>query len=331
MNLVSRPAELADFAEFYYACFPDDTPRSARRQQVEREWITLLRNPTTLTLLVEDKEQAPGKRIVGGAQAVFVTEQFAALARSGQLSPWINARVTAPLADGSCPLLSPAAVRAANSSDGLIALTTQWMVFWEVLSEEAALYVRGHLYDSFIAYSRGYKLKETLVEVAGERPLREALWAGYEVVHDYATFYREHPPAPPPATHPYLLRVTRAAALAKVGSVVSYAFSYIPPRCFFSAGEQELLCLALRGVEVAELSRILNVTHWTVQKRWQSIFQRVEQNLPGLLPAVASAKQQAGKRGSEKQRVLLQYLHQHMEELRPYLPPRRKPPGKQPK
>ena len=56
----------------------------------------------------------------------------------------------------------------------------------------------------------------------------------------------------------------------------------------------------------------------TIHKRWQTLFARVQDIHPDLLPD-APLDGQAG-RGSEKRRPLLNYLRAHPEELRPNLP-----------
>lgn len=320
MNLTSRPATVQDFDEFYRTFFPNDRHNSALHYIVEREWAVLLRNPTTLSLMIEDKARPPGQRVVACAQAVFVTKHFAQLARTG-LPPWINAHATAALPDGAWPLLSPAEVRVANSGTGLIVLMTRWMMTDEPLHPEEASRLRAYLFRSWITFTQGYKLQEVFIEVTGERPRREAQRAGYQLLHDYHEHYQRHPPVPAAHQHPYLLHLTREEALANEGTLTSHAFAYTPPQCYFTEGQQELLRLALAGAEDAEMSALLGRTKGALHKRWEKIYDRVEQQLPALLPTSAPAKVREGKRGAEKRRVLLKYLQEHPEEMRPVNPP----------
>lgn len=318
MQLVNRAAAIDDFEQFYYASFPEHRDNTIMRAGAQHEWQVLLRNPTTLSLLVEDAERPMGKRIVACGQAVFVTEHFAALARAG-LSPWMKGHATHPLPDGKWPLLSLEGVRLANSGDGLIALVTEWFVVWQEVNPSEAIYLRGYLHDSFIALSRGYKFKEILIEATGEEAREEALRAGFRMLNDYTRYYQEHPPQPPLHAHPYLLHLTREAASGNTGSSTSYAFAYTPPRFFFTAREQEVLRLAMAGAEDAEIAAVLGLSIWTIHSRWKSIYTRVQKGMPVLLP-----DQDEGRRGAEKRRVLLHYLQTHPEELRPINPPRQK-------
>lgn len=313
MNLTFRPAALPDFDEFFRACFANDQFNIELRAAVEREWVVLLRNPTTLSMIVEDRERPVGGRLVGCAQSVFITEHFAQLARSG-LPPWINVQATHALPDGSWPLLGPAGVRAANSGEGLVGLITRWNIARQNMRDADIIYLRDYLHRSFATFTRGYKFKELLVEATGERAMQEAVRSGFRLLNDHSEHYPRHAPVPAPHARPYLLHLTREAAVADEGCLVSYAFAYTPPRCFFNEREQELLRLALSGAEDEEVATLLDRTIWTIRKRWQSIYERVENKAPALLPPPTLDR----KRGTEKRRVLLRYLQEHPEELRPH-------------
>ena len=54
-----------------------------------------------------------------------------------------------------------------------------------------------------------------------------------------------------------------------------------------------------------------------VKKTWVSIYCRVEDHLPSLVPESVQSDSTAGVRGREKRRRLLAYLREHPEELRP--------------
>ena len=313
MNLAFRPMTVPDFDEFYFTYLPNHRNDTELRAVVEREWPILLRNPTTISLIAEDRERALGRQMVGIAQAVFVTAAFAQMARSGW-SPWLNAHAARPLPDGSWPLLSPAGVRAANSGDGLIAHITRWSLA-PGLDPDDAMQLYNQLYRAFATLWRGYKIKEIFIEPSGEAIHWEALRTGFHVLNDYTAFYNGN--APPPDQRPCLMSVTRDQALLDIGSSVSHAFAYTPPRFFFSELQQQVLRWALAGAEDEEIASLLERTIWTVHKRWQNIYDRVEEVSPDLLPETGDRKQGTGKRGTEKRRVLLRYLQEHPEELRP--------------
>ena len=72
---------------------------------------------------------------------------------------------------------------------------------------------------------------------------------------------------------------------------------------------------ALVGSTDAESATALGISVETVRKRWRSIFERVARMNPTLLPR---SDGEEAKRGPEKRGALLQYLDEHLEELRPY-------------
>lgn len=339
MELISRPAVLEDFDEFYATCFPADGDNLTLRTIVKYEWDVLLRRPTTLSVMLEDKDQPAGQRIVGCGQAVFVTAEFAHLARCG-LPPWINAHVTRARPDGTHPyLLDLKGIRAANSGAGLSSVTTRLTITAERFSLAESNYLRLCLYNAFSLLTRGYKFKEVFIEVTGEAPMLEGLRAGYRVFNDYTAYYREQGISPPVHARPYLLYAAREEALLHEGNTISYIFAYTPPRIFFTEREQELLCLAIAGVDDVSLATRLHLSPGSISKRWQDIYKRTQERLPDLLPfacedKAATNKVEMGKkgiesvkRGVEKKRVLLRYLQTHLEELRPVEPPRHIPPS----
>ena len=88
-------------------------------------------------------------------------------------------------------------------------------------------------------------------------------------------------------------------------------------------GEQQLLQRALLGETDSEIAALLRLAPDTVKTRWRTIFERVAGCAPDLLPS-ADAGQAAPRRGVEKRRLLLRYLRDHPEELRPVRTPTKK-------
>ena len=93
MKLVSRQAEMRDFAGVYRALFPQQQNDLGLRNTVETEWNVIVANPTTLCMVVEDTEKPVPTRIVGCAQTALVTDAFVKLARAG-IAPYAIQRLT---------------------------------------------------------------------------------------------------------------------------------------------------------------------------------------------------------------------------------------------
>lgn len=316
MRLSYRAGTVGDFDGFYRTFFDKDVEDEALRAVVECEWRILLDNPNTMTMLIEDEARPPRDRFVACGQGVFVSEAFAERACAG-LPPWINGRVTEALPDGSWPLLTRDGVARANAGEGLVGLMTRWMMR-EGIPQHDAINLRDFLHRAFEKFSRGYNFKALFIESTGADAQREAVRAGFRVVNDYSEYFQNA--APPPELRPSLLRLTREEATTGTGSLLSYAFAYTPPLCFFTRRQQEILQGAMQGEPDNVIATRLTISVHAVRHHWKTIYQRVEDHLPDLLPGGAG-----GKRGAEKQRVLLHYLRDHPEELRPYASPRSRP------
>jgi hypothetical protein len=90
-------------------------------------------------------------------------------------------------------------------------------------------------------------------------------------------------------------------------------FTYFPPKFFFTGPQREALIMAREGYTDVEIAQALGVSVDSVKKRWASIYERVKEVLPTLLPDSPS-----GGRGTEKRRAVLQHLRDRPEELHPY-------------
>ena len=111
--------------------------------------------------------------------------------------------------------------------------------------------------------------------------------------------------------------LTKKEAFAYPGSSVAGLFIYTPPRFLFSRSQRVLLRHALSGETCETLAASLSVSRWTVKKRWHAIYERVADVDSELLPPSIAYGAHASSRGSERRRHLLNYLRQHLEEIRP--------------
>ena len=239
------------------------------------------------------------------------------------------ALATRPLPDGSSPLLTLMQVRAAHRRpEGLSALITRWWQDDARLDAEEVRQVHAFMQDAFERLTRGFRYGELLLEGIGPEARRRALAAGFLERTDYAGFYRERPPLPPPDVQPYLMGITREEAFGKEGSQISHFF--FPPLALLDLrpGQQEVLWRALRGDSDQQIADALRVTLSAVKKRWGAIRQRFDEVLPGLLPEDEGqldtlpepGKTSRRERGPEKRGRVLEYLRDHPEELRPTVP-----------
>jgi len=173
---------------------------------------------------------------------------------------------------------------------------------------------------------RGYHIKEFLAEPIGREMSKWMLDAGARIRHGYPNCSRRIAfPKPELSRRPLLVGLTRQEALTHSGGNIASLFIYTAPRFHFSRSERALLERALVGETCEQLAASLCVSTWTVKKRWHAIYDRVTDVDNELLPPPVAYAAQAGSRGAERRRHLLNYLRQHLEELRPYESLPRKP------
>jgi DNA-binding CsgD family transcriptional regulator len=326
MELTFRAACLEDFDAFYACCYSTFGYSDAFRADVEAEWRTFRQNPGALTVVVEDLNRDAKERVVGYAEAVFVADKFAEAAKTGN-RPFLNKQIAEAARHGRSLLLDTAQVRKAQSGAGITLFIAYIGWSEERLTPEEACKVREYTNRAMNHLGLGYHYREVMIEVAGETPRKRGLDAGFYLRTDYSPFYGDldkpgSPEAgialPSPELRPYLLSITRAEAFQRDGSLLSHSFVYSKPRFAFREREQELLCWALQGRSDEEIAPFVHVSEEAIKKRWDRIYGRVDEVLPTLFPTRSDSRRGPGKRG-----LLLAYLRDHPEELRPCVVPLR--------
>lgn len=322
MKLAFREAAVNDFDFFYDQLFLSERDNAALREIVAHEWRVLLKNPATISFVVEDGERPPERRLIGCGQLAFVTDRFVQWARSAP-APRVNVQATHPLPDGSWPLLTLSEVARANAGGGLNGLFTRWGRADPLLGPADQREVGRFMHDASVTLTRGYQFKELLIQAYGEAVHEQALRAGFLDRDRYDGFCHGLPSRPHDL--PFLMGVTREEAARMEGCVMSHFFIFRPPRFGFTARQQKMLRQYLLRPDFSNetLADTLGVSISAVQNWWQDIYGRVSKADPDLLPPTDADK----ARGPEKRRRLLQYLREHPEELRPYKPRRRKGSG----
>ncbi|HEV2282401.1 MAG TPA: hypothetical protein VGX75_08430 [bacterium] len=213
-------------------------------------------------------------------------------------------------------MLTSEQVREATESDGLNVLVMHYGCRdWDYSVDEAAM-IHAMLPQAFIACHRGYRLKELLQEVYGAQELALLLNAGFLLRTDYAQHSGQSHPQVNPDRRAYLCGIARAEATGRRGTLAATVL--LPStrsRFGFADYERDFLRHAIDGATDLELARTLLLSTSTVKKRWERIYQRVEDVDSTLLPI--DTPHSAEKRGIEKRRRLLAYLRTHLEEFVP--------------
>ena len=286
-------------------------------------WRTLLSGGAMQLCLVANRVGLVGSRTVSFSAGLFVTDEFCVEARS-KLPPYLGLKLTRQYLSDELPVLNREQVARANAGAGLNAIVCFEGWAHDGLSSEQVLAVRARQGEALRLGLSGYRVKEFLAYPLGEEALQWMLNAGARIRRHYSNYFQNRPVFRPVfSQRPCLVGLTKKEALAYPGSSVAGLFIYTPPRFLFSRSQRVLLRRALRGETCETLAASLSVSRWTVKKRWHAIYERVADVDSELLPPPVADGRGASSRGTERRRHLLNYLRQHLEELRPYDPRKR--------
>ena len=102
-----------------------------------------------------------------------------------------------------------------------------------------------------------------------------------------------------------------------IGSLAASLFQFREPVLGLSDTDKHLLAEALDGGTDGELAARINLSPSSIKKRWRSVFERIADVRPDLLPD-ADDKGWDEARGPQKRHHILAYVRSHPEELRPF-------------
>lgn len=276
-------------------------------------WRQLLRMSHATRSAVIEMRVKGRVEIVGFGLASFVKKDFVE-DEVRHPRPGLNARIIEGVASGNPVVATYAEVRDANTRGDLhqVILDTSWKNghLTPVQVDEVRV-VLGRAYQELFL---GYRFSRILVELVDEldswhiRGLK-----AFRTMDNFEDFYRANPGTTWNRDR-RLVDVTRDSIRTDPHSVAAELFQHhVRPQFAFTRGEQELLELALDGVEDAAAADSLFVSLPAIKRRWASIFERVGTIRPDLCPMDGE-----GTRGIQKRQRILTYIRSHPEELRPF-------------
>jgi DNA-binding CsgD family transcriptional regulator len=277
-------------------------------------WQNLLRSEECVSAVFEEKQ---GGRTVtlGGAIATFVTREFADQLKSPPHF-WIGPEIVRRIHAGRSPVLTHKQVRDANSTDGLITA-----IFHSGVLPEHQVHadVANTVHGAFTELHLGYRIREILVQGECTEHIQAARAIGIFLWNPVRSSYERMDRVQPEdlLDRPHLLGVTRELTPAMHGLWGAAAFLHHAPRFGFSRSQQRLLSSGLLGGTDNEIAEELAISLDAVKKTWRDIYDRVATVDPGLLPNSASKHSGSAERGKAKKQLLLAYVNNHPEELRP--------------
>ena len=209
--------------------------------------------------------------------------------------------------DGRSPFLSRKQVATSNAAGDLqLTVLLCRPDVGEFTQHQGALLFRM-AYDSFCFAHAGFGLSEFWQDVGD--PHRARMLEDLGLVR-HRRLKMEN------GAELFLLKHTAERALANPAYAMSLVFNCPLPRFGFSLPQQELLESALLDLPDCDFALAHCLSDDAVKKRWRAIYDRV-----ALIDAPLV---ETGVSGPNQRRMLLGYLRQHLEELRPYQCARRK-------
>ena len=262
-----------------------------------------------LSATVVESTQSDGRTLKAFSISTFVTDEFVHECKSPLA--WMGPALMSALEQGNSPILAPKAVRDANSREGLNLMSWAATLRQQVTDRTGVLM---QIVKSVVDDHRGYRIKEALSQPLEPGVLDLALNSGALLWNPRTDRYEKVAGVDSEAViqHPFIIGADRQTATQYMSSV-SALFHYTLPRIFFKPSEQNLLAAALRGARDEDLSRELQVSLSCIKKTWSAVYRRAAAVVPELQLLPGSASQ----RGPEKRRILLCYVREHPEELRP--------------
>lgn len=219
------------------------------------------------------------------------------------MRPGLNGRLFAAIAAGERVLPKDSELCQVGHTNGLDLVILGGSYLTAGLSPEELQQAHMLMPSAFVEVCTGYHLNRILCEAVtdAEREFQESSGV-WRTVHRYPD-------------QRALVAMTRQYAFSVSGSLAANLFQYQRPVLGLRDTEKELLAAALRGGTDDELADRLHLSQASIKKRWHSLFDRVAEARPDLLPEIASDRI---SRGPQKRHHILSYVRLHPSELRPF-------------
>jgi DNA-binding CsgD family transcriptional regulator len=316
MSFTFRPTRVSDLAACMDINFGRYAYAGAYEKAAQTYWAHLIATRSARSRVVEDPAAASPARILAFGLSIFVGDDFMVEVMH-TLPPHVGLQTLRRWLAGKPVFLDRKEIARQNAGEGLNLLVVGYGVAPN-LPAQVELQARATMIKAFADAHGGYRLKQIARENLGTEFKDGFLSNGWRIL-------RHHPVESPilpsardgPPTH--ILGVLRDGRLEVDGNFWLLLHPEAP-RLGLTAVEKDTLEAALENSTDEEISDRLGVSIWTIKKRWQSIYAKAEQFVPGVFPDADLASDIAHAASTERRRHLLGYIRQHPEEIRPRSP-----------
>lgn len=290
----------------------------ALRAKLPALWDELIRKGQLGTGVVENAALPMGRQVVGVGLTSFVENGYID-AELADPRPGLNARLMEAIASGRSPLLDRRRIAEGNAKGDLTLVALHFASpRYDDLDLDALKTLAASL-ELLRLITAGYSTRRLIIEVADEICARFLESAGMPVLADFSAQAAQRGNGIGTRAERHCLMSIDRAELP-IGSAMWMTLLGGTPRFGFSPAEQKVLFSALLHEADSEIAAELCISPDTLSKHWRSIYNRVLAADPLFFPA----HDRAEGRGRGKRRRLLRYIEEHMEELRPWAPLRRR-------
>ena len=318
MTFTSRPTQTKDLKECL--ALAKDIPffPKSEHSQLLAFWTELVKGRMMDSAVVEDHSKPAGQRILAFGSHLYVTDAFANELRS-TLAPPASRRLFKLWQKGRRAFLNRREIARHNSGNGLNLLINHYG--WKDLPPPEAILLNGSLIQSFFPLVLGYRIKEYFVETCN--PIDTEILMKNNSFNRIRRDYRKESSGEKPAGPLQMetLIGTHRDECDTSHGLYGFALLFHPnaPRFAFTQGEKDVLEQGLLSKTDEEIAKILGISLWTIKKRWQWAYEKVEKIDPAVLAAPDSGDFPDENQKAKRRRHLLNYLRQHLEEIRPRL------------
>lgn len=309
-----RDATTADIADIVASLDGVNAlPMSPRLRAALPDLLPKLMSSAASSVTVFEGTLDGGGRLFSWGATLFVRPEVIS-AYLAAPRPALAAQVLEALLDGARPLLSVDEIRRANSDDGLLAVIVPLPLGGLPWHDPALDELRRAAPLAFIASVGGYRMQAIYYEVFSAAVAEYVRHGGYRLLHDFSAAAGTG--FIPATAQPHMLRLTRAELPPGAMSFATQLFNPPSPRLQLRPAEQRVALKALAGAPDRAIAQQLGLSLETVRTHWGAIYGRLGNVLPEFAERDARV---AATRGPERRRLAVEYLRQHLHELRPHL------------
>lgn len=283
------------------------------------EWLEQDRRAPKSFVLWEDLRTPHAPRVEAIGTGHFVRDEvYDLLMREPQ--PYLIDRLYGMVLDGHQPFLDHREIARGNAGEGLSLLMSLYLQREHDLDHPDSQRLRPLGAAAWYFCHAGFNVRRLLSEVYGRPGGAYMAAGGFELVH----VFEASPDLPPetPDSEPHQLAIDRANQPPRAMQPMSlWLLHPQPPVLGLPPSQQTVAIYALQGDTDRAIAARLGISPDAVKQAWRGILKAVSSHMPDLCSDTtdATASGATPVRGTEHRRVVIEYLRQHMEELRPWV------------